>query len=118
FKRVATEAGRLAVTPAAFYMGVLSALIARVSGQSRFAVAIPVDTRGHADAEDGVGFFGVPVPLPATAHLDEALTDIVERTDRQFERVLQKGAGFANALPAIVAEGLHREGAPMVELFF
>ena len=118
FERVAQQSSRLAVTPAAFYLGMLQALLARVSGQQRFAVAVPVDTRPHADAGDSLGFFGVPVPLPASAHLDEALSEIIRRTDGLFERVLRKGAAFSESLAALVAEGLYSEGAPLVEVFF
>jgi FkbH-like protein len=118
FERVMRESSRLAVTPAAFYLGMLQALLARVTGHERFAVAVPVDTRPHADANDALGFFGVPVPLPAAAHLDDALSEIIRRTDGLFERVLRKGAAFAESLPALVAEGLYRKGAPLVEVFF
>ncbi|HEX6243666.1 MAG TPA: HAD-IIIC family phosphatase, partial [Polyangiales bacterium] len=117
-EQVAAAARSLAVTPAALYLGVLHALLARLSGQSRFVVAVPVDTRPHADAGDALGFFGVPVPLPGEAHPDQPLVEIVKRTDKLFERVLEKGAAFGKALPALVEEGLHREGAPLVEVYF
>jgi FkbH-like protein len=116
--RLSTEANRLAATTAAFCLGVLTALLARVSGQSRFVVAVPVDTRAHASVPDAVGFFGVPVPLPMEALPDAAISTIIERTTRTLDRVLQQGAAFADALPALVAEGLAREGAPLVEVYF
>ncbi|MET9972490.1 condensation domain-containing protein, partial [Streptomyces sp. NPDC006356] len=58
--RISNAASRLAVTPAAFCLGTLTVLLARKREQERFVLAVPVDTRIHADAYDAVGFFGVP----------------------------------------------------------
>lgn len=66
-ERVSATASRLAVTPAAFCLGTLTVLLARMRERERFVLAVPVDTRIHADAYDAVGFFGVPVPFPAQA---------------------------------------------------
>lgn len=65
--RVSAAASGLAVTPAAFCLGTLTVLLARMQERERFVLAVPVDTRIHADAYDAVGFFGVPVPFPAQA---------------------------------------------------
>ncbi|MFD1271568.1 condensation domain-containing protein [Streptomyces kaempferi] len=61
-ERVTAAASRLAVTPAAFCLGTLTVLLARARERERFVLAVPVDTRIHADAYDAVGFFGCPSP--------------------------------------------------------
>ncbi|GAA5033870.1 hypothetical protein GCM10023335_77960 [Streptomyces siamensis] len=117
-ERVAEAAGRLAVTPAAFCLGVLTVLLARTRQRERFVLAVPVDTRIHADAHDAVGFFGVPVPFPARAGADERVEDVVRRTDSGLDRVLARGAMFSDVLSALASQGLHRPEAPLVEVYF
>ncbi|MGV9701408.1 SDR family NAD(P)-dependent oxidoreductase [Streptomyces sp. NPDC003483] len=117
-ERVAATAGRLAVTPAAFCLGTLTVLLARVRERERFVLAVPVDTRIHADAFDAVGFFGVPVPFPAQAGAGERIEDVLRRTDERLDRVLTKGAMFSDVLPTLAGQGLHRVNAPLVEVYF
>ncbi|MHB9849263.1 SDR family NAD(P)-dependent oxidoreductase [Streptomyces krungchingensis] len=117
-ERVAEAAGRLAVTPAAFCLGVLTVLLARTRQRERFVLAVPVDTRIHADAHDAVGFFGVPVPFPAWARADERVEDVVRRTDSGLDRILARGAMFSDVLSALASQGLHRPEAPLVEVYF
>ncbi|MFD8383026.1 SDR family NAD(P)-dependent oxidoreductase [Streptomyces sp. NPDC059679] len=117
-ERVSSRASRLAITPAAFCLGVLTVLLARERERDRFVLAVPVDTRIHVDAYDAVGFFGVPVPIPAQAAPGEAIEDVLRRADGRLDRVLTKGAMFSDALSALAAQGLHRENAPLVEVYF
>ncbi|WP_326661117.1 HAD-IIIC family phosphatase [Streptomyces sp. NBC_00385] len=119
--RVASRARRLGITPAAFCLGALTVLLARERQRDRFVLAVPVDTRIHADVADAagaVGFFGVPVPFPAEALPGERIDEVLRRTDGRLERVLAKGAMFSDTLPVLAAQGLHRENAPMVEVYF
>ncbi|MFK0225306.1 HAD-IIIC family phosphatase [Streptomyces sp. NPDC090303] len=116
--RVATRASRLAVTPAAFCLGVLTVLLARLRDRDRFVLAVPVDTRMHVGAFDAVGFFGVPVPFPARAEPGERIDEVVRRTDGHLERVLAKDALFSDTLAALAAQGLYRSDAPLVEVYF
>ncbi|MGW1957725.1 SDR family NAD(P)-dependent oxidoreductase [Streptomyces sp. NPDC001920] len=116
--RVSAAASRLAVTPAAFCLGTLTVLLARKRERERFVLAVPVDTRIHADAYDAVGFFGVPVPFPAEANAGERIEEVLRRTDGRLERILTKGAMFSDVLPALAREGLHRANAPLVEVYF
>jgi FkbH-like protein len=117
-ERVAAAASRLAVTPAAFCLGTLTVLLARKRERERFVLAVPVDTRIHADAYDAVGFFGVPVPFPAEARAGEQVADVLHRTDARLQRVLAKGAMFSDVLATLARQGLHRENAPLVEVYF
>ncbi|ADI12313.1 modular polyketide synthase [Streptomyces bingchenggensis BCW-1] len=117
-ERVSSRASRLAITPAAFCLGTLTVLLARERERDRFVLAVPVDTRIHVDAYDAVGFFGVPVPIPAQAAPGEAIEDVLRRADGRLDRVLAKGAMFSDALSALAAQGLHRENAPLVEVYF
>ncbi len=117
-RRVATRAGTLAITPAAFCLGALTVTLARARGRDRFALAVPVDTRMHADAFGAVGFFGVPVPFPAQAAPGERIDEVLRRTDARLNRVLAKGAMFSDTLAALAAQGLHRPNAPMIEVYF
>ncbi|WP_434976555.1 SDR family NAD(P)-dependent oxidoreductase, partial [Streptomyces puniciscabiei] len=117
-ERVAAAASRLAVTPAAFCLGALTVLLARKRERERFVLAVPVDTRIHADAYDAVGFFGVPVPFPAEARAGEQAADVLRRTDARLQRVLAKGAMFSDVLATLARQGLHRENAPLVEVYF
>ncbi|MGY0056309.1 SDR family NAD(P)-dependent oxidoreductase [Streptomyces sp. LZ34] len=117
-ERVSSRASQLAITPAAFCLGTLTVLLARERERDRFVLAVPVDTRIHVDAYDAVGFFGVPVPIPAQATPGEAIHDVLRRTDGRLDRVLTKGAMFSDALSALAAQGLHRENAPLVEVYF
>ncbi|MFI0733787.1 SDR family NAD(P)-dependent oxidoreductase [Streptomyces sp. NPDC021225] len=117
-ERVSSEASRLAITPAAFCLGTLTVLLARERQRDRFVLAVPVDTRVHVDAYDAVGFFGVPVPVPAQAAPGETIHEVLRRTDGRLDRVLTKGAMFSDALSALAAQGLFRENAPMVEVYF
>jgi FkbH-like protein len=117
-ERVAQAAGRLAITPAAFCLGTLTVLLARKRKRERFVLAVPVDTRIHADAQDAVGFFGVPVPFPAEARAGEPVAEVLRRTDGRLQRVLAKGAMFSDVLATLTREGLHRPGAPLVEVYF
>ncbi|WP_217213030.1 type I polyketide synthase [Streptomyces sp. AC550_RSS872] len=116
--RIATAASRLAVTPAAFCLGTLTVLLARKRERERFVLAVPVDTRIHADAYDAVGFFGVPVPFPAEANAGERTEEVLRRTDGRLERVLTQGAMFSDVLPALARQGLYRANAPLVEVYF
>ncbi|WP_318653356.1 condensation domain-containing protein, partial [Streptomyces sp. H28] len=116
--RVAAAASRLAVTPAAYCLGVLTVLLARLRQRERFVLAVPVDTRIHADAPGAVGFFGVPVPFPAQAGPGERIEEVLRRTDRRLRRILTRGAMFSDVLPALARQGLHRPGAPLVEVYF
>ncbi|MGC9539700.1 SDR family NAD(P)-dependent oxidoreductase [Streptomyces sp. UG1] len=116
--RISAAASRLAVTPAAFCLGTLTVLLARKRRRERFVLAVPVDTRIHADAYDAVGFFGVPVPFPAEANAGERIEEVLRRTDGRLERVLTKGAMFSDVLPALAEQGLYRANAPLVEVYF
>ncbi|MGQ4375226.1 SDR family NAD(P)-dependent oxidoreductase [Streptomyces sp. SAS_267] len=117
-ERVSATASRLAVTPAAFCLGTLTVLLARMRERERFVLAVPVDTRMHADAYDAVGFFGVPVPFPAHAAAGERIEDVLRRTDTRLNRVLAKGAMFSDVLSTLAGQGLHRTNAPLVEVYF
>ncbi|KOG17709.1 type I polyketide synthase [Streptomyces viridochromogenes] len=116
--RISTAASRLVVTPAAFCLGTLTVLLARKRERERFVIAVPVDTRIHADAYDAVGFFGVPVPFPAEAKAGERIEEVLRRTDGRLERVLTKGAMFSDVLPVLARQGLYRANAPLVEVYF
>ncbi|MFD4545073.1 SDR family NAD(P)-dependent oxidoreductase [Streptomyces sp. NPDC058466] len=117
-ERVSAAASRLAVTPAAFSLGTLTVLLARLRERERFVLAVPVDTRIHADAYDAVGFFGVPVPFPAEARAGERIEEALRRTDSRLDRVLAKGAMFTDVLSTLARQGLHRANAPLVEVYF
>ncbi|GAA4073286.1 SDR family NAD(P)-dependent oxidoreductase [Streptomyces shaanxiensis] len=116
--RISAAASRLAVTPAAFCLGTLTVLLARKRERERFVLAVPVDTRIHADAYDAVGFFGVPVPFPAEANAGERIEEVLRRTDGRLQRVLAKGAMFSDVLPVLARQGLYRADAPLVEVYF
>ncbi|GHD86105.1 type I polyketide synthase [Streptomyces naganishii] len=117
-ERVAAAASALAVTPAAFCLGTLTVLLARKRRRERFVLAVPVDTRVHADAYDAVGFFGVPVPFPAEARAAEPVAEVLRRTDGRMRRILARGAMFSDVLATLARQGLHRPGAPLVEVYF
>ncbi|GAA2483188.1 SDR family NAD(P)-dependent oxidoreductase [Streptomyces longisporus] len=117
-ERVSAAASSLAVTPAAFCLGTLTVLLARLRERERFVLAVPVDTRIHADAFDAVGFFGVPVPFPAEARAQERIEDVLRRTDSRLEKILTKGAMFSDVLPVLARQGLYRADAPLVEVYF
>ncbi|MFG1665505.1 SDR family NAD(P)-dependent oxidoreductase [Streptomyces sp. Y7] len=117
-ERISAAASRLAVTPAAFCLGTLTVLLARKRERERFVLAVPVDTRIHADAYDALGFYGVPVPFPAEANARERIEDVLRRTDGRLERVLTKGAMFTDVLPVLARGGLYRPDAPLVEVYF
>ncbi|MGW2780308.1 SDR family NAD(P)-dependent oxidoreductase [Streptomyces populi] len=117
-ERVSAAAAGLAVTPAAFCLGTLTVLLARARERERFVLAVPVDTRIHADAYDAVGFFGVPVPFPAQAAAGERTEEVLRRTDARLDRVLAKGAMFSDVLATLAKQGLHRANAPLVEVYF
>ncbi|MEU2038836.1 HAD-IIIC family phosphatase [Nocardia niwae] len=114
----ARRARELGITPAALFLGTLTALLARLRDTDRFALAVPVDTRIHADAPTAVGYFGVPVPYPATVEPGESVDDLLRRTGDRLRRLLVPGAGFSDALAALAAEGLYRDNAPLVEVYF
>ncbi|WCD94517.1 SDR family NAD(P)-dependent oxidoreductase [Streptomyces sp. HUAS 31] len=116
--RISAAASRLAVTPAAFCLGTLTVLLARKRERERFVLAVPVDTRIHADAYDALGFYGVPVPFPAEAGAEERVEEVLRRTDGRLERVLAKGAMFSDVLPVLARGGLYRPNAPLVEVYF
>ncbi|MEV6184362.1 condensation domain-containing protein, partial [Streptomyces sp. NPDC052015] len=117
-ERVSAAASGLAVTPAAFCLGTLTVLLAHRRERERFVLAVPVDTRIHADAYDAVGFFGVPVPFPAEAGAGEPVEQVLRRTDGRLEKVLAKGAMFSDVLPTLAKQGLYRPNAPLVEVYF
>ncbi|WP_460110342.1 SDR family NAD(P)-dependent oxidoreductase [Streptomyces sp. YKOK-J1] len=117
-RRVADAASGLGVTPAAYCLGTLTVLLARKRERERFVLAVPVDTRIHADAFGAVGFFGVPVPFPARAEADERIADVLLRTDGRLRQILSKGAMFSDVLATLARQGLHRANAPLVEVYF
>ncbi|MCX4459084.1 SDR family NAD(P)-dependent oxidoreductase [Streptomyces sp. NBC_01728] len=117
-QRVSAAASGLAITPAAFCLGTLTVLLARMRQKERFVLAVPVDTRIHVDAYDAVGFFGVPVPFPAEVGAGERIEQILRRTDGRLHRVLAKGTMFSDVLATLAKEGLHRANAPLVEVYF
>ncbi|MFG2005193.1 SDR family NAD(P)-dependent oxidoreductase [Spirillospora sp. NPDC048911] len=116
--RVAEQARRLSITPAAFCLGALTVFLARLRRRTRFALAVPVDTRMHAGALGALGFFGVPVPFAAEVAPDEPIADVLRRTDERLGGVLEKGASFFDAMAALAEEGLYRPDAPLVEVYF
>ncbi|MFF3330559.1 SDR family NAD(P)-dependent oxidoreductase [Streptomyces sp. NPDC002888] len=116
--RVSAAASRLAVTPAALCLGTLTVLLARKRERERFVLAVPVDTRIHADAYDAVGFYGVPVPFPAEARAGEPVEDVLRRTDGRLQRILTRGAMFSDVLATLARQGLYRQNAPLVEVYF
>ncbi|MFE3632651.1 SDR family NAD(P)-dependent oxidoreductase [Streptomyces sp. NPDC059168] len=117
-RRVADAASGLGVTPAAYCLGTLTVLLARDRERERFVLAVPVDTRIHADAVGAVGFFGVPVPFPAQAAAGERVADVLLRTDHRLRQILSKGAMFSDVLATLARQGLHRDNAPLVEVYF
>lgn len=117
-ERVSAAAARLSITPAAFCLGALTVLLARKRERERFVLAVPVDTRVHADAYDAVGYFGVPVPFPAEARAGEPVAEVLRRTDGRLQRVLARGAMFSDVLSTLARQGLYRENAPLVEVYF
>ncbi|MGW6258997.1 SDR family NAD(P)-dependent oxidoreductase [Streptomyces sp. NPDC055085] len=117
-ERVSSSARRLAVTPAAFCLGTLTVLLARAREREKFVLAVPVDTRIHANAESAVGFFGIPVPFPAQAKATEKIADVLHRTDSRLERVLARGAMFSDVLATLARQGLHRTNGPLIEVYF
>ncbi|WP_149824438.1 type I polyketide synthase [Streptomyces tailanensis] len=117
-EQVSAAASGLAVTPAAFCLGALTVLLARMRERERFVLAVPVDTRIHADAYDAVGFFGVPVPFPAEARATERIEDVLRRTDGRLEKVLAKGAMFTDVLATLAKQDLRRANAPLIEVYF
>ncbi|MFF7972345.1 SDR family NAD(P)-dependent oxidoreductase [Streptomyces sp. NPDC007905] len=117
-QRISAAASALAVTPAAFCLGALTVLLARKRERERFVLAVPVDTRIHADAYGAVGFFGVPVPFPAQAAAGERVADVLVRTDQRLRQILAKGAMFSDVLATLARQGLHRPNAPLVEVYF
>ncbi|MEV7689810.1 SDR family NAD(P)-dependent oxidoreductase [Streptomyces bungoensis] len=117
-ERVSAAASALSVTPAAFCLGTLTVLLARKRQRERFVLAVPVDTRVHADAHGAVGFFGVPVPFPAQAAAGERVAEVLARTDHRLRQVLAKGAMFSDVLATLARQGLHRPNAPLVEVYF
>ncbi|MEV0245519.1 HAD-IIIC family phosphatase [Nocardia sp. NPDC050712] len=116
--RVADRARDLGLTPAAIFLGALTMLLARRQGVDQFALAVPVDTRMHADATDAVGYFGLPVPFPASVTADDLVADVLRRTGLRLRALLAPGAGFADVLAALAGAGLHRDNAPMIEVYF
>ncbi|MGQ0842128.1 SDR family NAD(P)-dependent oxidoreductase, partial [Actinokineospora sp.] len=117
-ERILAAASGLAITPAAFCLGTLTVLLARKRERERFVLAVPVDTRIHADAYDAVGFFGVPVPFPAQARAGEPAAEVLRRTDARLQQVLARGARFSDVLATLARQGLHRDNAPLVEVYF
>ncbi|WP_454197193.1 HAD-IIIC family phosphatase [Nocardia sp. Marseille-Q1738] len=116
--RVADRARDLGITPAAVFLGALTVLLACRQQVDRFALAVPVDTRMHADATDAVGYFGVPVPFPAAVEAGDLVADVLRRTGERLRNLLAPGAGFADVLAALATEGLYRDNAPLIEVYF
>ncbi|MFF8966181.1 HAD-IIIC family phosphatase [Streptomyces globisporus] len=117
-EKVAGRANRLGITPAAFWLGVLTVHLARLRERNRFVLAVPVDTRMHVSALDAVGYFGLPIPFAAQVEAGESATDTLRRTDGRLSRVLERGVTFFDAMSALVQEGLYRKDAPLVEVYF
>ncbi|MFG2503568.1 HAD-IIIC family phosphatase [Streptomyces sp. NPDC048441] len=117
-QRVEDRARRLGITPAAFWLGVLTVHLARLRERDRFVLAVPVDTRMHVSALDAVGYFGLPIPYAAQVEAGESAADVLRRTDTRLSRVLERGVTFFDAMSALVQEGLYREDAPLVEVYF
>ncbi|MFF5858246.1 HAD-IIIC family phosphatase [Streptomyces sp. NPDC012751] len=117
-ERIARRAGDLGITPAAFWLGTLTVLLARLRGRRRFALAVPVDTRAQVGADQAVGFFGVPIPFPAEAAADEPVEAVLRRTDARLRGVLDRGASFFDAMSTLVREGLYSPNAPLIEVYF
>ncbi|MFB8007969.1 HAD-IIIC family phosphatase [Nocardia sp. NPDC056000] len=117
-EQITERAKELGVTPAAFFLGALTVQLARLREAGRFVLAVPVDTRIHVESFDGVGYFGVPVPYPAAVEPTDRIVDVLRRTGSRLHRLLGEGAGFSDTLAALAAEGLYRDNAPMVEVYF
>ncbi|MDF0530799.1 type I polyketide synthase [Tsukamurella sp. 8J] len=113
---VDARARELGVTPAAVYFAAAIAHLGRVSGTTRFAVAVPVDTRLHRGAEGAVGFHSVPVPVAVRHDCAEPADDAVRRAARSL-RDLFDGRGVVGDLP-VLAKRLHRAGQPLLQAYF
>ncbi|MEU6562216.1 HAD-IIIC family phosphatase [Nocardia nova] len=116
--RIGERAKQLGVTPAAFFLGALTVQLSRRRAVNRFVVAVPVDTRIHAEAFDGVGYFGVPVPFPATVEAGDRIAEVIGRTGGRMHRLLGAGTSLTDTLTVLAAEGLYRAGAPLIEVYF
>ncbi|UQI45893.1 HAD-IIIC family phosphatase [Streptomyces sp. HU2014] len=117
-ERVTARARRLGITPAALWLGTLTVFLARLRERERFVLAVPVDTRMHAGALDALGFFGIPIPFAAEAAPGEPVADVLRRTDSRLSAVLEQGVTLFDAMPALVSAGLHRDNAPLIEVYF
>ncbi|WP_079075087.1 HAD-IIIC family phosphatase [Streptomyces atriruber] len=117
-ERVEGRARGLGITPAAFWLGALTAHLARLRDRDRFVLAVPVDTRMHVSALDAVGYFGLPIPYAAQVDATDTAEDVLRRTDSRLSRVLERGVTFFDAMSALVQEGLYRQDAPLVEVYF
>ncbi|SHM81394.1 HAD-IIIC family phosphatase, partial [Actinacidiphila paucisporea] len=117
-ERAEARARRLGITPAAFWLGSLTAYLARLRERNRFVLAVPVDTRMHVGALDAVGYFGLPIPFAAQVEDGDTPTDLLRRTDARLSRVLERGVTFFDAMSTLVEQGLHRKDAPLVEVYF
>ncbi|MEU1147350.1 HAD-IIIC family phosphatase [Streptomyces sp. NPDC005901] len=117
-ERVERRARELGITPAAFWLGALTAHLARLRDRDRFVLAVPVDTRMHVSALDAVGYFGLPIPYAAQVDAADTAEDVLRRTDSRLSRVLERGVTFFDAMSALVQEGLYRKDAPLVEVYF
>ncbi|WP_370947029.1 HAD-IIIC family phosphatase [Amycolatopsis sp. cg5] len=117
-ERVAAQAAGLGITPATVWLGALQVFLARLRDRDRFALAVPVDTRMRAGAAEALGFFGVPLPFPARVTAGESVLEVLRRTETRLVRLLDEGTSFLDAIPVLIGEKLHRENAPLVEVYF
>ncbi|MBB5911784.1 FkbH-like protein [Nocardia transvalensis] len=117
-EQVTDRARELAITPAAFFLGGLTVLLARRQHVDKFVLAVPVDTRIYADAPRGIGYFGIPMPYPAAVDPHEPASEVLRRTGSRLRTLLTQGAGFSDVLTLLAAEGLHRDNAPLIEVYF
>jgi amino acid adenylation domain-containing protein len=87
---VSAESTRQGVTPFIFYFTAFKVLLARLSGETAFAVGVPAANRSSGRAETSVGLYVSSLPLPSDIDFDRSFSGCLQASNQRFLDALMR----------------------------
>lgn len=117
-ERLVALAARFDVTPFVLMYTAYAVMLARLSGQTRFAVGVPSANRLGGGTETAIGLFVASLPLPCRIDHDNTFVHCLEASRDSFlDAMMNLDFAFDDLLSAIACER-KRNGNPLFQTMF
>jgi FkbH-like protein/thioester reductase-like protein len=116
--RLEALATTLGLPLAALLLASFEIVLAKLAGETRFVVGVPVDGRHAARSPRAVGFFTAPVPVRAEVDGSDSLTDVARKCYRELVALSAHGGSFAASAPALRRAHGRAPGRPLLQALF